>query len=218
MRGELRNPFAGFSALRLRAGVTDYVHDEVEDGAVSTTFKNKAYDTRVELQHEPMAGFKGVVGLQTSQRKFSAEGEEAYVQPTVTRKVGLFVLEEYRLGDWRFEAALRHDRQTAEAQTARHRAQPQRHLGIAGRGVEVHARLPGGRLLHPRQPRPVGRRAVRPRPAHGHQHLRARQRQPALRNLAKHRPEPEEDQRRHHLWRERVPQPHQQLHLRPHAG
>ena len=119
IRGELRNPFTGFSALRLRAGVTDYVHDEVEDGTIATTFKNKAYDTRMELQHEPLAGFKGVVGLQTSQRKFSAIGEEAYVQPTVTRKTGLFVLEEYRLndwyGDWRFEAALRHDRQTAEA-------------------------------------------------------------------------------------------------------
>ena len=119
VRGELRNPFTGFSALRLRAGVTDYVHDEVEDGAIATTFKNKAYDTRIELQHEPIAGFKGVVGLQTSRRKFSAIGEEAYVQPTVTRKTGLFVLEEYRLndwyGDWRFEAALRHDRQTAEA-------------------------------------------------------------------------------------------------------
>ena len=118
IRGELRNPFAGFSALRLRAGVTDYVHDEVEDGAVATTFKNKAYDTRIELQHEPVAGFKGVIGLQTSQRKFSADGEEAYVEPTVTRRTGLFVLEEYRLGDWRFEAALRHDRQTAEAQTS----------------------------------------------------------------------------------------------------
>lgn len=118
VRGELRNPFAGFSALRLRAGVTDYKHDEVEDGAISTTFKNKAYDTRVELQHEPIGGFKGVIGLQTSQRKFSAEGEEAYVQPTVTRKTGLFVLEEYRWNDWRFEAALRHDRQTAEAQTS----------------------------------------------------------------------------------------------------
>jgi iron complex outermembrane receptor protein len=119
IRGELRNPFTGFSALRLRAGVTDYVHDEVEDGAIATTFKNKAYDTRMELQHEPLAGFKGVVGLQTSQRKFSAIGEEAYVQPTVTRKTGLFALEEYRLndwyGDWRFEAALRHDRQAAEA-------------------------------------------------------------------------------------------------------
>jgi iron complex outermembrane receptor protein len=118
IRGELRNPFTGFSALRLRAGVTDYQHDEVEDGAVSTTFKNKAYDTRIELQHEPLAGFKGVVGLQTSQRKFSAEGEEAYVEPTITRKLGFFALEEYRLGDWRFEAALRHDRQTAEAQTS----------------------------------------------------------------------------------------------------
>ena len=115
VRGELRNPFAGFSALRLRAGVTDYVHDEIEDGAISTTFKNKAHDTRIELQHNPIAGFKGVVGLQTSQRKFSAIGEEAYVQPTITRKLGFFALEEYRLGDWRFEAALRHDRQTAEA-------------------------------------------------------------------------------------------------------
>ena len=118
VRGELRNPFAGFSALRLRAGVTDYRHDEVEDGAIGTTFKNKAYDTRIELQHEPVAGLKGVIGLQTSQRKFSAEGEEAYVQPTVTRKTGLFMLEEYRWNDWRFEGALRHDRQTAEAQTS----------------------------------------------------------------------------------------------------
>lgn len=117
IRGELRNPFTGFSALRLRAGVTDYVHDEVEGGAIATTFTNKAYDTRIELQHEPIAGFKGVFGLQTSQRKFSAVGEEAYVEPTITRKLGFFALEEYRLGDWRFEAALRHDRQTAEALT-----------------------------------------------------------------------------------------------------
>lgn len=118
VRGELRNPFAGFSALRLRGGVTDYVHDELDDGIVGTTFKNKAYDTRLELQHEPIGGFKGVVGLQTSQRKFSALGEEAYVEPTVTRKAGIFALEEYRLGDWRFEAALRQDHQTAEAQTS----------------------------------------------------------------------------------------------------
>lgn len=118
VRGELRNPFAGFSALRLRAGVTDYTHDEVEDGTVATTFKNKAHDLRIELQHEPIAGFKGMLGLQTSQRKFSAEGEEAYAQPTITRKTGLFVLEEYRIHDWRFEAALRHDRQTAEAETS----------------------------------------------------------------------------------------------------
>ena len=120
IRGELRDPFTGFSALRLRAGVTDYVHDEVEEGTVATTFKNKAHDLRVELQHEPVAGWRGVLGLQTGQRKFSAAGEEAYVQPTLTRQWGVFLREEYRLGDWhgdwRIETALRHDRQSAEAQ------------------------------------------------------------------------------------------------------
>ena len=118
VRGELRNPFAGFTALRLRAGVTDYQHDEIEEGAVATTFQNKAHDARIELQHAPIGGFKGVFGVQTSQRKFSAVGEEAYVQPTVTRKTGVFVLEEYRWNDWRLEGALRHDRQNAQAQTS----------------------------------------------------------------------------------------------------
>ena len=117
IRGELRNPLPGFATLRLRGGVTDYAHDEIEDGAIGTRFRNKAYDTRLELEHAPVAGFKGVFGLQTSQRKFSAAGDEAYVEPTVTRKTGLFVLEEYRVGTWRFEGALRHDRQTAQAQT-----------------------------------------------------------------------------------------------------
>ena len=116
VRGELRQPFSGFSVLRLRAGVTDYAHDEIEDGAVATTFANKAYDARIELQHEPINGFKGLLGVQTSQRKFRADGAEAYIRPTVTRKTGLFVLEEYRVNDWRFEAALRHDRQTAEVE------------------------------------------------------------------------------------------------------
>ncbi|WP_042428932.1 TonB-dependent receptor domain-containing protein [Comamonas granuli] len=115
VRGELRKPFAGFAALRLRAGVTDYQHDEVEDGSVATTFRNKAHDLRVELQHEPLAGWRGVFGVQATQRKFSAEGEEAYVQPTETRRTGLFLLEEYQWQQWRFAAALRHERQTVDA-------------------------------------------------------------------------------------------------------
>ncbi|MBS0294385.1 MAG: TonB-dependent receptor [Proteobacteria bacterium] len=118
IRGELRDPFAGFTVLRLRAGVTDYRHDEIEDGAIATTFRNKAHDLRVELQHAPIAGLRGLVGVQTSQRRFSAVGEEAYVQPTLTRHWGVFALEEYRIGnwhgDWRLEGALRHDQQQAE--------------------------------------------------------------------------------------------------------
>ncbi|MDE2415894.1 MAG: TonB-dependent receptor [Comamonadaceae bacterium] len=118
IRGELRDPFAGFTALRLRAGMTDYRHDEIEDGAIATTFRNKAHDLRVELQHAPIAGLRGLIGVQSAQRRFSAVGEEAYVQPTLTRQWGVFALEEYRLGnwhgDWRLEGALRHDWQQAE--------------------------------------------------------------------------------------------------------
>jgi iron complex outermembrane receptor protein len=118
MRGELRQPFAGVAALRFRAGVTDYRHDEIEEGAIATTFKNKAHDARVEIEHQPIGGLRGVVGMQTTNRKFSAIGEEAYVQPTETRRNSLFLLEEYRWQDWRFEGALRHERQTAEALTS----------------------------------------------------------------------------------------------------
>ncbi|MGD9774773.1 TonB-dependent receptor domain-containing protein [Diaphorobacter sp.] len=140
IRGELRNPFAGFTALRLRAGSTDYEHDEVEEGAIATTFRNKAHDLRVELQHQPVAGLRGMVGVQTSQRKFSAVGDEAYVQPTTTRQWGVFALEEYRLGDWRLQASLRHDRQTAEAQDSGVR---QRHHGTSASLGAVWRFAPG---------------------------------------------------------------------------
>ncbi len=112
VRGELRNPLPGFSHLRLRAGKTDYRHHEKEDGTIATTFSNRAHDMRLELQHLPVAGWRGVVGVQTSQRRFAAEGEEAYIQPTDTRQRSLFLLEEYRWHNWRFEAALRHEHQT----------------------------------------------------------------------------------------------------------
>lgn len=109
LRGEYRDPLPGFSRLRLRAGHTDYEHREIEDGEVATTFTNKAYDARLELEHRPLAGLRGVVGLQGSHRDFSAVGEEAYVLPSRTRRAGLFVIEEYRVADWRFEAGVRRD-------------------------------------------------------------------------------------------------------------
>lgn len=140
VRGELRDPFAGFAALRLRAGVTDYRHDEVEDGAVSTAFRNKAHDLRVELQHAPVAGLRGMFGVQTAQRRFSAVGEEAYVLPTLTRQWGVFVLEEYRIGNLRLEGALRHDRQTAELEDGTDR---RRHGGTSASLGAVWRFAPG---------------------------------------------------------------------------
>lgn len=116
LRGEWRNPVAGIAALRLRGGWTNYRHDEIEDGAIATTFKNKAHDLRLELEHQPIAGWRGTLGLQTLNRRFSATGEEAYVQPTQTQRQSLYLLEEYRWQDVSLQAALRHDRQQVDAE------------------------------------------------------------------------------------------------------
>jgi len=109
IRGEYRNPVAGIERVRMRASFTDYVHDELEDNVVSTSFRNKGHDARLEAVHAPIAGWRGVFGLQTTRRDFSAVGEEAYVPPTLTKKHAAFLTEEYKLQDWRFEAALRHE-------------------------------------------------------------------------------------------------------------
>ena len=116
VRGEYRNPVAGIERVRLRASFTDYIHDEVEGSAVATTFKNKGHDGRLEFVHAPLAGWHGVFGLQTTRRAFSAIGAEAYVPPTLTKKHAAFLTEEYKLGNVRFEAAVRHEWQDVEAE------------------------------------------------------------------------------------------------------
>ncbi|MDX5363069.1 MAG: TonB-dependent receptor [Pseudazoarcus pumilus] len=123
LRGEVLEPFAGIARIGLRASHTDYRHDEIEDGEIATRFRSKAHDARVEVEHQPIAGWRGVIGLQNTRRDFSATGEEAYVPPTLTQRNALFLIEEYRLGDWRFEAGLRHERQRIDVDsTARDRS------------------------------------------------------------------------------------------------
>ena len=53
LRAEYLDPFAGIEKIRLRGGLTDYQHQEIEGGEVGTTFKNRGYDLRLEAQHKP---------------------------------------------------------------------------------------------------------------------------------------------------------------------
>jgi iron complex outermembrane receptor protein len=115
LRGELNDPFAGIERIRLRAGYTDYAHDEIDDGTVATTFTNKGYDARIEAQHAPIGALRGVVGLQTSRGDFAAVGEESFIPKSRTANTAIFLLEEYVAGDWRFEGALRQEWQDARA-------------------------------------------------------------------------------------------------------
>lgn len=110
LRGEMRDPFAGIERIRVRASHTDYAHDEMEEGEVATTFLNDGYEARVELQHAPIAGWRGVAGLQYTDTEFSALGEEAFLPTIESDSVGLFVVEHYELNDaWHLEAGLRQE-------------------------------------------------------------------------------------------------------------
>ncbi|MFC0711595.1 TonB-dependent receptor [Azorhizophilus paspali] len=116
LRGELQDPLPGFELARLRVAHSDYRHEEVEGGQVSTRFDNDASDARLELTHQPLFGWRGVLGGQTLRRDFRASGEEAYVPPTITRNHALFLIEEYTDGAWRYELGLRHEWQDIEAE------------------------------------------------------------------------------------------------------
>ncbi|QII83406.1 TonB-dependent receptor [Bordetella hinzii] len=112
LRAEYLDPLPGFAKLRFRSGFTDYQHDEIEGGKVGTRFKNEGFDARLELEHKPWMGLRGVMGVQTAFSDFRADGEEAFLPRSKTRANGIFLLEEYRLADWRFEAGARQDWQS----------------------------------------------------------------------------------------------------------
>ncbi len=110
LRGEYRDPFAGISRVRFRANYTDYSHDEIDGEEVTTTFANKGYDSRVELEHVPLGAFSGVFGIQHSDTEFSATGVEAFLPTVDTRSTGVFLVEHVEVNDqWHFELGARHE-------------------------------------------------------------------------------------------------------------
>ncbi|AKX55336.1 TonB-dependent receptor [Thiopseudomonas alkaliphila] len=117
LRSDYEQPFAGIEQLRFRASHSDYQHDEIEGHEVSTAFDSRAWDSRLELTHEPLWGWKGVFGGQFSRRNFKASGEEAYVPKTLTKNHALFLLEEYQWQNWRYELGLRHEWQSIDAKS-----------------------------------------------------------------------------------------------------
>lgn len=108
IEAQLNAPFAGVESINFRLGVNDYEHNELEpNGEVGTLFSNEAWEGRLELRHESIAGFEGALGLQLSDREFSAIGEEAFVPPVDTETLGLFWVGQRALGNAELEAGVR---------------------------------------------------------------------------------------------------------------
>ncbi|MFV5191012.1 MULTISPECIES: zinc piracy TonB-dependent receptor ZnuD [Acinetobacter] len=111
VRTELNDPFAGFKKLRAQASYTDYQHDEIEEDTIATRFKNKGYDGRLELVHNPIGPWEGVIGTQYGQQKLKLTGEEAFLAPNTTKKWSIFGLEHAQFNDVHVELAARAEKQ-----------------------------------------------------------------------------------------------------------
>ncbi len=119
LKGRLDFADTGVQALKLRAGYVDYTHTEFEGPAEpGTLFFNTQYDTRASLDHSFGEGWRGTGGVQYAHQDFEAEGEEAFVPPSITETIGLFAVEEHELGDWTLQAGLRLDNQQITPEAA----------------------------------------------------------------------------------------------------
>lgn len=115
LHGQLDDPFAGFDAVRLSAGWRDYRHDEIEGDELGTRFENRWTEARIDLVNEELLGFAGTMGLHLVDRDFAAAGEEAYVEPTDTRRYGAYLFQETDADPLGLQLGLRFDRQETQS-------------------------------------------------------------------------------------------------------
>jgi iron complex outermembrane receptor protein len=95
VKGAVTRPFGVFEGLKVRLGVTDYEHDEIEgSGEIGTHFENEAWEGRIELLQKERGRLSGAFGLQGGSRDFIAQGEEAFVPASTTDSLDAFVYEE----------------------------------------------------------------------------------------------------------------------------
>ena len=104
LAGEQRNlsgKIGPLESIRGSFSSTDYKHEELNAGAIESTFKNRGWDSRIEGTHLPiqtsLGSLKGAWGIQGSESKFSATGSDGhgtFVPNAKTDSKALFVFEE----------------------------------------------------------------------------------------------------------------------------
>jgi iron complex outermembrane receptor protein len=108
-------PLGVLEGVRLRVGLNDYEHSELEGAEVGTVFRNDFWEARLDSGHAPLGAFRGSFGVQVSAREFEAIGEEAFVPPTDNESWAVFLFEEVGSGPLRGQLGLRHERQDSTA-------------------------------------------------------------------------------------------------------
>jgi iron complex outermembrane receptor protein len=118
-KSELKNPFKFAESLRMKLGYTDYQHTEIADGEPGSFFTNKTYESRLELTHNPLGIFRGMVGFQAIAGDFAAINKstnEVIVPQTLSNSYGVFAVESFDLGALANQLGIRVEDTTLEPQ------------------------------------------------------------------------------------------------------
>jgi iron complex outermembrane recepter protein len=83
--------------VKFRLSHTDYEHQELENGEVGTTFKNRGIEGSIEAGHAPIGKLNGVIGYQFDNTNFEALGDEAFVPNVNTQNKAVYFYEELPL-------------------------------------------------------------------------------------------------------------------------
>ena len=100
-KSELKKPFSYAESLRMKLGYTDYQHTEIPNGVAASFFTNKTYESRLELAHNPLGLFRGMVGFQALAGDFAAINKATHnviVPQTQSNSYGVFAVESFNIG------------------------------------------------------------------------------------------------------------------------
>ncbi len=118
-KSELKNPFRYAESLRMKLGYTDYQHTEIPDGEAAAFFTNKTYESRLELTHNPIGIFRGMVGFQAIAGDFAAIDKatnEVIVPQTLSNSYGVFAVESFNIGAFANQLGVRVEDTTLDPQ------------------------------------------------------------------------------------------------------
>jgi iron complex outermembrane receptor protein len=101
--------------IKFRMAFTDYKHQEIDNGAIGTTFLNRGIESTLEAGHAKIGNLSGVIGLQTQNTRLSALGDEAFVPSTHTSSQGIYLYEELPIDRLKLSAGGRIDKTTVKS-------------------------------------------------------------------------------------------------------
>jgi iron complex outermembrane recepter protein len=102
-------------SIELSGAYNDYTHTEFEaPGEPGTIFDQQAYEVRLAIDHKHSDNWRGSFGAQLNNIDFVAEGDEAFVPPSITKSFGAFALEEFDVNQWTLNIGARFERQSID--------------------------------------------------------------------------------------------------------